>query len=35
MLIKLRVGRRNLASLYAVVFKADRLDLRGGKQHNQ
>ena len=35
MLIKLRVGRRNLASLYAVAFKAHRLDLRGGKSHNQ
>ena len=35
MLIKLRIWRRNLASLYAIVFEADRVGLRGRKPPNQ
>ena len=31
MLIELRMGTKNLASLYTGVFKADRMGLRGGK----
>ena len=30
--IALRIGTRNLASLYAGVFKTEKMDLRGGKQ---
>ena len=31
MLVELRMGTKNLASLYTGVFKADRMGLRGGK----
>ena len=31
MLIELRMGTKNLASLYTCVLKADRMGLGGGK----
>ena len=31
MVIELRIGTQNVASLYAGVFKAEKMDLRGGK----
>ena len=32
MVIELRIGTWNLASLSAGVFKTEKMDLRGGKQ---
>ena len=31
MVIELRIGTQNLESVYAGVFKAEKMDLRGGK----